>query len=115
MIKGLKFLLTHVSLYLFNIFILYIDSRGYNPNRKIFENTPKSFNPITNQPLRDYQVQQTQIRKEQEINEFNNHNPEMEKYNKIDNFQQMKGNQREQTPMEYNPYKRPYSLYQGHP
>ena len=51
-----------------------------------------SFNPITNQPLMDYKSQQ----------------------NKIENKDYIK-NKKEQIPMEYNPYKNPYSAYQGHP
>ena len=113
MIEELKFLLIHVSLYYFNAFLISIDSRGYNPNKNTSQNNPISFNPITNLPLTNYKGQPKQIRKE--INEYNNQNIEREKYNNFDNYQQLKTSQREQAPMEYNPYKRPYSIYQGHP
>ena len=72
-----------------------------------------SFNPITNQPLMDYKSQQNKIEKPQEIKDFNNEKQKFE-YNN-DRFQQINRNQREPIPMGYNPYKQPYSIYQGHP
>jgi hypothetical protein len=72
-----------------------------------------SFNPITNQPLMDYKTQQNMMEKEQEIKDFNNQKQMME-YNN-DKYQQINRNQREAVPIEYNPYKQPYSIYQGHP
>ena len=72
-----------------------------------------SFNPITNQPLMDYKSQQNKIEKPQEIKDFNNEKQKFE-YNN-DRFQQINRNQREPIPMEYNPYKQPYSIYQSHP
>ena len=74
-----------------------------------------SFNPITNQPLMDYKSQQDQMKKEQEIKDYNNQSKPMEPFNDMDRYQQMKVNQKEQNPVEYNAYKRPYSIYQGHP
>lgn len=74
-----------------------------------------SFNPITNQPLMDYKSQQNQMKKEQEIKDYNNLSKPMEQFNDMDRYQQMKVKQKEQNPVEYNPYKRPYSIYQGHP
>ncbi len=77
-----------------------------------------SFNPITNQPLTDYKTpaQIEQMKKEQDLNQ----NKLMELYNKDkdmdrERYLQMKTTQKEQNPVEYNPYKRPYSIYQGHP
>ena len=73
-----------------------------------------SFNPITNQPLTDYKAQN--MKKEYDIKDYNHQNQQMEQYNNQERLQQMKGNQREkQIPIEYNPYKQPYSVYQGHP
>ena len=74
-----------------------------------------SFNPITNQPLMDYKSQQNQMKKEKEIKDYNNQNKPIEAFNDMDRYQQMKVKQKEQNPVEYNPYKRPYSIYQGHP
>lgn len=74
-----------------------------------------SFNPITNQPLMDYKSQQNQMKKEKEIKDYNNLSKPMEQFNDMDRYQQMKVKQKEQNPVEYNPYKRPYSIYQGHP
>ncbi len=74
-----------------------------------------SFNPITNQPLMDYKSQQNQMKKEKEIKDYNSQNKPMEPFNDMDRYQQMKVKQKEQNPVEYNPYKRPYSIYQGHP
>lgn len=74
-----------------------------------------SFNPITNQPLMDYKSQQNQMKKEKEIKDYNSQNKPMEPFNDMDRYQQMKVKQKEQNPIEYNPYKRPYSIYQGHP
>ena len=71
------------------------------------------FTPITNQPLSDYKSQQEQMQKEREkkINELYNL---QERSDKIENKDYIK-NKKEQIPMEYNPYKNPYSAYQGHP
>ena len=71
------------------------------------------FNPITNQPLSDYKSQQEQMQKEREkkINELYNL---QERNDKIENKDYIK-NKNEQIPMEYSPYKNPYSAYQGHP
>ena len=71
------------------------------------------FNPITNQPLSDFKSQQEQMQKEREkkINELYNL---QERNDKIENKDYIK-NKNEQIPMEYNPYKNPYSAYQGHP
>ena len=71
------------------------------------------FNPITNKPLSDYKSQQEQMQKEREkkINELYNL---QERNDKIENKDYIK-NKKEQIPMEYNPYKNPYSAYQGHP
>lgn len=74
-----------------------------------------SFNPITNQPLMDYKSQQNQMKKEKEIKDYNSQNKPMEPFNDMDRYQQMKVKQKEQNPVEYNPYKQPYSIYQGHP
>jgi len=71
------------------------------------------FNPITNKPLSDYKSQQEQMQKEREkkINELYNL---QERNDKLENKDYIK-NKKEQIPMEYNPYKNPYSAYQGHP
>ena len=76
-------------------------------------NNQMMFNPITNQPLSDYKTQQEQMQKEREkkINELYNL---QERNDKIENKDYIK-NKKEQIPMEYNPYKNPYSAYQGHP
>ncbi len=76
-------------------------------------NNQMMFNPITNQPLSDYKSQQEQMQKEREkkINELYNL---QERNDKIENKDYIK-NKKEQIPMEYNPYKNPYSAYQGHP
>ena len=71
------------------------------------------FNPITNQPMDDYKSKQEQMKKERE-NEFK------ELYNKQErrDFIENKGyinNKKEEIPLEYNPYKNPYSIYKGHP
>ena len=55
-------------------------------------NNQMSFNPITNQPLNN-DNKTPNIKKEQETNEYN----------------------LQQIPYEYNPYKQPYSIYQGRP
>jgi len=89
-------------------------SRGYNPNKNATNNNNQMmFNPITNQPLSDYKSQQEQMQKEREkkINELYNL---QERNDKIENKDYIK-NKKEQIPMEYNPYKNPYSAYQGHP
>ena len=72
------------------------------------------FNPITNQSLINYKAEQNIVRKEQEIKDINNENQKIEQYNNQKNFQQKEGNQRNIIPIEYNPYKNPYSSYQGH-
>ena len=64
-----------------------------------------SFNPITNQPLADYKSQQEQ--RELIMNQ------QMRLYN--DEKMKRPVNLREQNPIEYNPYKQPNSIYQGHP
>ena len=91
------------------------DSRGYNPNKNSNKSTPLSFNPITNQPLSNYMPQEqiNKMKREQELNQ--NQLKELYKDMDKDRYQQLKGNQNEQNPVEYNPYKRPYSIYQGHP
>ena len=71
------------------------------------------FNPITNQPLKDYKEQQEQMQKEREKEIIELYNLK-ERNDKIDNRDYIK-NKKEQIPMEYNPYKNPYSAYQGHP
>ena len=71
------------------------------------------FNPITNQPMDDYKSKQEQIQKERE-KEFNEKYNLQERNNKIEN-KGYSGNKKEQIPIEYNPYKHPYSVYQGHP
>lgn len=53
------------------------------------------------------------MEKEQETKDFNNQKQMME-YNN-DKYQQINRRQREPVPIEYNPYKQPYSIYQGHP
>ena len=53
------------------------------------------------------------IKREQELNQ--NQLKELYKDMDKDRYQQLKGNQNDQNPVEYNPYKRPYSIYQGHP
>ena len=72
------------------------------------------FNPITNQPLEDSKFKQEQMKKERE--------KEMKELYNLDNNARLKNNdynnnynKKEQIPMEYNPYKNPYSAYQGHP
>ena len=74
-----------------------------------------SFNPITNQPLINYKEENNKIRKGQELKEFNIQSQMIEQFNNQNEFQQKKGNQRNNIPIEYNPYKQPYSIYQGHP
>ena len=69
------------------------------------------FNPITNQPLNDYKSKQEQMLKERE-KEFKELNYLREGNDKMNNIN---FNKNEQIPMEYNPYKNPYSLYKGHP
>ena len=116
MIEELKFLLIHVSKFIFiNLFIfifLILVSRGYNPNKNNSNNNQMIFNPITNQPLEDSKFKQEQMKKERE--------KEMRELYNLENNAQMKNkefinNKKEQIPMEYNPYKNPYSAYQGHP
>ena len=59
------------------------------------------------------QEQINKMKREQELNQ----NELKELYKDMDKgrYQQLKGNQNEPNPVEYNPYKRPYSIYQGHP
>jgi hypothetical protein len=59
------------------------------------------------------QEQNNKMKREQELNQ--NQLKELYKDMDKDRYQQLKGNQNEQNPVEYNPYKRPYSIYQGHP
>ena len=71
------------------------------------------FNPITNQPMDDYKSKKEQLQKEKE-KEFE------EKYKKQEiNYRTentvYNNNEKEKIPIEYNPYKHPYSVYQGHP
>ena len=72
------------------------------------------FNTITNQPLEDSKFKQEQMKKERE--------KEMKELYNLENNARLKNNdynnnynKKEQIPMEYNPYKNPYSAYQGHP
>ena len=77
-------------------------------------NNQMSFNPITNQPL-NKDNKTPNIKKEQETNEYNIPNKQMDQMNTQERFQ-MKGSQKgQQIPVEYNPYKQPYSIYQGRP
>ena len=69
-----------------------------------------SFNPITNQPLLDYK-NQNQMKKNQEINDLNIQNFQKEQVNN----NKFKQNKSGEIPVEYNPYKRPYAIYPGHP
>ena len=97
------------------IFFIFLDSRGYNSKNNSKPLNPLSFNPITNQPLINYKAEQNIIRKEQEIKDLNNQSQKTEQYNNQKEYQQKEGNQRNKIPIEYNPYKNPYSFYQGHP
>jgi hypothetical protein len=77
-------------------------------------NNQMSFNPITNQPF-NKDNKTPNIKKEQEANEYNVTNKQIDQMN-IQEKYQMKGNQKEQQiPVEYNPYKQPYSIYKGRP
>jgi hypothetical protein len=77
-------------------------------------NNQMSFNPITNQPF-NKDNKTPNIKKEQEANEYNVPNKQIDQMN-IQEKYQMKGNQKEQQiPVEYNPYKQPYSIYKGRP
>jgi len=126
MIEELKFHLIHVSNFIFYFyFFLFIVSRQYNPNR-INSNINKQmmFNPITNQPLENYKEKQEQIQKEREkeIKELYNLQQKNDKFdnNNINNNNDNNGNinykkEQQKIPVEYNPYKHPYSVYQGHP
>lgn len=94
-----------------------IDSRGYNPNKNnsANNNNQMMFNPITNQPMDDYKFKQEQIQKERE-KEFKELYNQQQKNDKFDmNSNNNNYNKKEQIPREYNPYKNPYSAYQGHP
>ena len=72
------------------------------------------FNPITNQPMDDYKIKKEQIQKEREkeLEELYNAQKRKDKFDIINNYNY---NKKEQIPREYNPYKNPYSAYQGHP
>ena len=74
-----------------------------------------SFNPITNLPLIDYKAQQSKIKNEQQNKELNKQKLQMVQLSDKDKFPQIKEMQKEQTPIEYNPYKQPYSIYQVRP
>jgi hypothetical protein len=77
-------------------------------------NNQMSFNPITSQPF-NKDNKTPNIKKEQEANEYNVPNKQIDQMN-IQEKYQMKGNQKEQQiPVEYNPYKQPYSIYKGRP
>ena len=73
------------------------------------------FNPITNQPFRKdpNEKNNTNIN----YNEFNGKNIDFNRdntnVNREQKFVQMQNQQKE--PVEYNPYKNPYSQYQGRP
>ena len=71
------------------------------------------FNPITNQPMDDYKSKQEQMKKERE-NEFKELYNKQEKRDFIENKGYI-NNKKEEIPLEYNPYKYPYSIYKGHP
>ena len=72
------------------------------------------FNPITNQPMDDYKIKKEQIQKEREkeLEELFNAQKRNDKFDINNNYNY---NKKEQIPREYNPYKNPYSAYQGHP
>jgi len=72
------------------------------------------FNPITNQPMDDYKIKKEQIQKEREkeLEELYNAQKRKDKFDINNNYNY---NKKEQIPREYNPYKNPYSAYQGHP
>ena len=72
------------------------------------------FNPITNQPLEDSKFKQEQMKKEREKEMKELYNLENNARLKINDYNN-NYNKKEQIPMEYNPYKNPYSAYQGHP
>ena len=72
------------------------------------------FNPITNQPMDDYKIKKEQIQKEREKELEELYNAQKRK-DKFDNNNNYNYNKKEQIPLEYNPYKNPYSAYQGHP
>jgi hypothetical protein len=77
-------------------------------------NNQMSFNPITNQPF-NIDNKTPNIEKEKEANKYNIPNKQMDQMNTQERFQ-MKGSQKgQQIPVEYNPYKQPYSIYQGRP
>ena len=77
------------------------------------------FNPITNQPLENYKEKQEQIQKEREkeIKELYNLQQRNDKFNNNNDNSGNNNYKKEQKkiPVEYNPYKHPYSVYQGHP
>ena len=72
------------------------------------------FNPITNQPMDDYKIkkEQNQKEREKELEELYNAQKRNDKFDNNNNYNY---NKKEQIPREYNPYKNPYSAYQGHP
>ena len=73
------------------------------------------FNPITNQPMDDYKIKKEQIQKEREKEMQELYNAQLRKDKYDVNIKNNNINKKEQIPREYNPYKNPYSLYQGHP
>jgi hypothetical protein len=80
------------------------------------------FNPITNQPLENYKEKQEQMRKEREkeIKELYNLQQRNDKFDNNNNINYNNDNinykkEQQKIPIEYNPYKNPYSVYQGHP
>ena len=73
------------------------------------------FNPITNQPMDDYKIKKEQIQKEREKEMQELYNAQLRKDKYDVNIKNNNINKKEQIPREYNPYKNPYSAYQGHP
>ena len=71
------------------------------------------FNPITNQPMDDYKLKKEQLQKEKE-KEFDEKYKKQEINYRTENTVYNK-KKKEKIPIEYNPYKHPYSVYQGHP
>lgn len=73
------------------------------------------FNPITNQPLRK-EANDTNINKgsyDEFAGKDDGFNRDNANVNKEQKFGHMQNQQK--VPMEYNPYKNPYSQYQGRP
>ena len=73
------------------------------------------FNPIINQPMDDYKIKKEQIQKEREKEMQELYNAQLRKDKYDVNIKNNNINKKEQIPREYNPYKNPYSAYQGHP